>query len=158
MKGVMHYGKKGKLSPRFIGPFEILYRIGTLAYRVSLPPSLAAVHNVFHVSMLRKYISNPSHILDFEPLRLASDLSFEERPEQILAREERRLRTRDIPMVKVRWLNHSEEEATWEAETDMRTRYPDLFGTYLDFEGEIYFKERIIVTPRISSYINRMHN
>ncbi|XP_073129033.1 uncharacterized protein [Henckelia pumila] len=158
MKGVMRFGKKGKLSPRFIGPFEILDRIGTLAYRVALPPSLAAVHNVFHVSMLRKYISNPSHILDFEPLRLASDLSFEEGPVQILAREERRLRTRDIPMVKVRLLNHSAEEATWEAETEMRTRYPDPFGTYLDFEGEISFKGGRIVTPRISSYINRMHN
>ncbi|XP_073121354.1 uncharacterized protein [Henckelia pumila] len=128
MKGVMRFGKRGKLSPRFIGPFEILERIGTLAYRVALPPSFAAVHNVFHVSMLRKYISNTSHILDFEPLQLASDLTFEERSVQILACEERRLRTRVIPMVKVWWLNHSKEEATWEAETDMRMRYPDLFG------------------------------
>ncbi|XP_073131928.1 uncharacterized protein [Henckelia pumila] len=112
MKGVMRFGKRGKLSPRFIGPFEILGRIGTLAYHVALPPSLAAVHNVFHVSMIRKYISNPSHILDFEPLQLTSDFSFEERPVQILALEEQRLRTRVIPMVKVLWLNHSEEEAT----------------------------------------------
>ncbi|XP_073121402.1 uncharacterized protein [Henckelia pumila] len=127
MKDVMCFGKRGKISPRFIGPFEILERICTLAYRVALPPSLAAVHNVFHVSMLRKYISNPSHVFDFEPLHLALDLSFEERPVQILEREERKLRTRVIPMVKVRWLNHSEEEATWEAESDMQKHYPDLF-------------------------------
>ncbi|XP_073153876.1 uncharacterized protein [Henckelia pumila] len=128
MKGVMRFGKRGKLNPRYIGPFEILERIGTLAYRLALPPSLSKVHNVFHVSMLRRYVSNPSHDLDFEPLQLSPELAFEERPVRILAREERRLRTRSIPMVKVQWLNHFEEEATLETEADMRTRYPGLFG------------------------------
>ncbi|XP_042400952.1 uncharacterized protein LOC121990981 [Zingiber officinale] len=127
MKGVMRFGKKGKLSPRFIGPFEILDRVGTLAYRVALPPNLAGVHNVFHVSMLRKYLSNPSHVLHFEPLRLAPNLSYEEKPTQILDRQERKLRNKVIKMVKVKWLNHSEEEATWETEEDMKSRYPDLF-------------------------------
>ncbi|XP_073133323.1 uncharacterized protein [Henckelia pumila] len=70
MKGVMRFGRRGKLNPRYIGPFEILERIGTLSYRLALPPSLAKVHNVFHVSMLRRYVSNPSHVLDFEPLQL----------------------------------------------------------------------------------------
>ncbi|KZV53589.1 hypothetical protein F511_40970 [Dorcoceras hygrometricum] len=84
MKGVMRFGKKGKLSPRYIGPFEILERVGTLAYRVALPPHLSAVHNVFHVSTLRKYMSNPSHVLSYEPLRLAPDLSYEEKPVRIL--------------------------------------------------------------------------
>ncbi|XP_073158866.1 uncharacterized protein [Henckelia pumila] len=128
MKGVARFGRRGKLNPRYIGPFEILERVGTLAYRLALPPGLAAVHNVFHVSMLRRYVSNPSHVLDFEPLQLPPDLVYEERPVRILAREERRLRTRVIPMVRVQWLNHSEEEATWEIEEDMRTRYPELFG------------------------------
>ncbi|XP_073137931.1 uncharacterized protein [Henckelia pumila] len=135
MKGVARFGRRGKLNPRYIGPFEILERVGTLAYRLALPPGLAAVHNVFHVSMLRRYVSNPSHVLDFEPLQLPPDLVYEERPVRILAREERRLRTRVIPMVRVQWLNHSEEEATWETEEDMRTRYPELFGLMAGFPG-----------------------
>ncbi|XP_075524505.1 uncharacterized protein LOC142556895 [Primulina tabacum] len=78
MKDVMRFGKKCKLCPRFIGPFEILDRVGALAYRVALSPSLAGVHNVFYVSMLCKYMSNPSHVLNFEPLQLTSNLSYEE--------------------------------------------------------------------------------
>ncbi|XP_073138213.1 uncharacterized protein [Henckelia pumila] len=86
LKGVMRFGKKGKLAPRFVGPFEILDRVGTLAYRVALPPNLAGVHNVFHVSMLRKYISNPSHVLNFESLQLSPHMTYEERPDLILER------------------------------------------------------------------------
>ncbi|XP_073154045.1 uncharacterized protein [Henckelia pumila] len=123
----MRFGKKSKLAPRFVGPFEILDRVGTSAYRVALPPNLAGVHNVFHVSMLRKYISNPSHVLNFEPLQLSPHMTYEERPDLILERYERRLRNKTIPMVKVRWMNHSEEKATWEAEAYIRTRYPELF-------------------------------
>ncbi|KZV45812.1 hypothetical protein F511_39205 [Dorcoceras hygrometricum] len=100
MKGVIIFGRKGKLSPRFIGPFEILERIGTLAYRLDLPPQLSAVHNVFHISALRKYIVNPSHVLRHEPIQLASDLTYEEAPEKILLRENRKLRNRTIPMIK----------------------------------------------------------
>ena len=80
MKGVMRFGKKGKLSPRYVGPFEILERVGDKAYRVALPPSLSTVHNVFHVSMLRKYISNPSYLLSYEPLELTPDLTYEQKP------------------------------------------------------------------------------
>ncbi|XP_073151841.1 uncharacterized protein [Henckelia pumila] len=143
MKGVVRFGRRGKLNPRFIGPFEILERVGTLAYRLALPPGLAAVHNVFHVSMLRRYVSNPSHVLDFEPLQLTPELAFEERPIRILAREERRLRTRVIPMVRVKWLNHSEEEATWETEADMKTRYPELFRKKITFRKKK--EQRVLV-------------
>ncbi|XP_073133826.1 uncharacterized protein [Henckelia pumila] len=94
MKGVMHFVRRDKLNPRYIGPFEVLERIDTLAYRFALPPNLAAVHNVFHVSVLRKYTFNPSHVLDFEPLQLSPELAFEENPIRVLAHEERRLRTR----------------------------------------------------------------
>ncbi|XP_073119653.1 uncharacterized protein [Henckelia pumila] len=128
MKGVMRFGKKWKLAPRFIGPFEILDRVGALAYRVALPPNLDGVHNVFHVSMLRKYVLNPSHVLSMEPLQLSPHMTYEEMPIQILDRQERRLRNKWIPMIKVRWQNHSEEEATWEADADIRTHYPELFG------------------------------
>ena len=84
MRGVKRFGKKGKLSPRFVGPFEILERVGQVAYRLALAPALAGVHNVFHVSMLRKYISDESHILSYGDLALDSDLSYEERPVQVL--------------------------------------------------------------------------
>ena len=127
MKGVLRFGKKGKLSPRFIGPFEILERVGPVAYRLALPPSLSAVHNVFHVSMLRKYMTDPSHVIDFEPLQLSKDLSYEERPVQILAREVKVLRNREIALVKVLWQNHLREEATWEREDEMRAKHPELF-------------------------------
>ncbi|XP_073120307.1 uncharacterized protein [Henckelia pumila] len=127
LKGVMRFGKKGKLAPRFVGPFEILDRVGTLAYRVAFPPNLAGVHNVFHVSMLRKYISNPSHVLNLEPLQILPHMTYEERPDRIMEKHKRRLRNKTIPMVKVKWLNHSYEEATWETEADIRTRYPELF-------------------------------
>ena len=80
MRGALKFGKKGKLSPRFIGPFEILERIGVVAYRLALPPTLAAVHNVFHVSMLRKYTPDPTHIIEHETLPLREDLSYEDAP------------------------------------------------------------------------------
>ncbi|KAK6148426.1 hypothetical protein DH2020_019338 [Rehmannia glutinosa] len=79
LKGMVRFGKKGKLRPRYIGPFEILDRIGDVAYRLALPPELAAVHNVFHISMLRKYISDPSDIINHEELDVSNNLAYEER-------------------------------------------------------------------------------
>ncbi|XP_073019386.1 uncharacterized protein [Primulina eburnea] len=128
MKGVTRFEKKDKLSPRFIRPFEILENIGALSYRVALPPTIAGVHNVFHISMLRKYMSNPSHVLNYEPLQLTPIMLYDEQPIQILEKQERRLRNKVIQMVKVKWLNYSEEKATWETKMDMRTRHPRLFG------------------------------
>ncbi|XP_075515804.1 uncharacterized protein LOC142550614 [Primulina tabacum] len=89
MKGVMRFGKKDKPSPRLIGLFEILERVGTLAYRVALPPNLVGVHKVFLVSMLRKYMSNLLHVMNYEPLQWTPNLSYEERPTHILDRQER---------------------------------------------------------------------
>ncbi|KZV38462.1 hypothetical protein F511_40669 [Dorcoceras hygrometricum] len=127
MKGVMRFGRKGKLSPRFIGPFQIQERIGTSAYRLALPPDMSVVHNVFHISALRKYVANSSHILRHEPIQLSPDLTYEEVPEKILSRENGKLRSRTIPMIKIQWANHTEREATWEVESDMKRSYPDLF-------------------------------
>ncbi|KAJ0978177.1 hypothetical protein J5N97_013651 [Dioscorea zingiberensis] len=127
MKGVLRFGKRGKLSPRYIGPFEILERVGTVAYRLALPPDLAQVHNVFHVSMLRKYLTDPTKIIEYEPVELQQDLSYEEWPVEILDYKEQKLRNQTIPLVKVRWNNHTGGEATWEREADMKKRYPDLF-------------------------------
>ena len=84
MKGIMRFGKKGNLSPRYVGPFEILDKVGDVAYRLALPPSLSNLHHVFHVSMLRRYISNPSHVLNYEQLELSQDVSYGEHPLKIL--------------------------------------------------------------------------
>ncbi|KAL0548854.1 hypothetical protein IC582_013330 [Cucumis melo] len=127
MKGVLRFERRGKLSPRFVGPFEVLERIGPVAYRLALPPSLSTVHNVFHVSMLRKYVPDPSHVVDYEPLEIDKNLSYVEQPVEVLAREVKTLRNKEIPLVKVLWRNHRVEEATWEREDDMRSRYPELF-------------------------------
>ncbi|XP_022933045.1 uncharacterized protein LOC111439747 [Cucurbita moschata] len=136
MRGVLRFGKKEKLSPRFIGPFEILERVGAVAYRIALSPNLAAVHNVFHVSMLRKYTPDPTHVIEHEMLPLREDLSYEEKPIRTLARDTRRLCNKDIPLVKVSWGNHREEEATWEREEDVRRAYPELFQEISTFEDE----------------------
>ena len=122
MKGVLRFGRKGKLSPRFIGPFEILERVGQVAYRLALPPILSGVHNVFHVLMLRLYISDPSHVIDFKPLRLDKGLNYEEEQVQIVDREVKTLQNREITLVKVLWRNHQLEEATWEREEEMMSK------------------------------------
>ncbi|XP_073033834.1 uncharacterized protein [Primulina eburnea] len=123
----VRFGMKGKLAPRYVGPYEILQRIGTLAYRLALPPSLSGIHDVFHVSMLRKYEPDPSHVLDIFEVQLDPDVSYVERPVCILDRSERKLRSKLIPMVKVQWEHRCVEEATWETERHMRELYPYLF-------------------------------
>ncbi|WMV34138.1 hypothetical protein MTR67_027523 [Solanum verrucosum] len=127
MKGVMRLGKKGKLSPRYIGPYRIAKRIGNVSYELELPQELAVVHPVFHISMLKKCISDPSLILPTESIRIKDNLSYEEIPVQILDRQIRKLRTKEVASVKVLWRNQLVEEATWEAEEKMKKRYPYLF-------------------------------
>ena len=95
-KGVFRFGKKGKLAPRYVGPFEILQRIGEVAYRLALPPHLLGVHDVFHVSMLRKYEPNTSHLLDWHNLSFQENVTYEERPMEILDTKEQVLRTKII--------------------------------------------------------------
>ena len=125
---MVRFGKKGKLSPRFIGPFEIVQRVGECAYRLALPPSLSGVHDVFHVLMLRKYIIDPSHVLDYSGLQLDDLLTLEEYPVHLLDQEERVLRSRSIPFMKVAWSHHSNEDAMWEYEDRMRALHSHLFG------------------------------
>ena len=126
-KGVLRFGKKGKLSPCYMGPYEIVERIGKVAYRLRLPHELARIHDVFHVSMLRKYIADPSHVLRDQLVELKEYLTYEERPVQIVDRKDQVLRNKVIPLVKVLWMNHDREEATWEREDQMQTQYPHLF-------------------------------
>ena len=127
MKGVMRFGKRGKLSPRYIGPFEVLKRVGEVAYELALPPGLSGVHPVFHVSMLKRYHGDGNYIIRWDSVLLDENLSYEEEPVAILDREVRKLRSREIASIKMQWKNRPVEEATWEKEPDMRERYPHLF-------------------------------
>ena len=121
--------KKGKLAPRYVGPFQILERVGPVAYRVALPPNMEQVHNVFHVSMLRGYLQDLSHIIDYQLIALNDNLIYEEKPIQILDRQMKQLRSKVIPIVKVEWQEHYGKKATWEREEEMRQRYLELFST-----------------------------
>ena len=124
---MIRFGSQGKLSPRFIIPFEILERLGEVAYRLALPPSLDGVHDVFHVSRLRRYVRNDNHVLDHTELELRSDLSYTERPMAILDRTTKKLKKQIILLALVSWGRRSPEEATWEREDIIRDRYPHLF-------------------------------
>ncbi|KAK6150629.1 hypothetical protein DH2020_015561 [Rehmannia glutinosa] len=127
-KGLINPKKEGKLSPRYVGPYKILQRIGKLAYRLELPAPYAGMHGVFHVSRLKKYQPDPEHIITQDTPPLMQNLSYIERPIRIIDQQIRQLRKREILMVKVVWQNHNrDEDATWEMEEDMRNQYPELF-------------------------------
>ncbi|WMV26002.1 hypothetical protein MTR67_019387 [Solanum verrucosum] len=127
MKGVIRFGKKGKLSPRYIRPYRISKRIGKVAYELELPQELAAVHLVFHISMLKKCMVDPSLIIPTEDIGIKDNLSYEEISVQILDRQVRKLRTKEVALVIVLWTNQFVEEATWKAKDDIKNRYPHLF-------------------------------
>ncbi|KAA3470452.1 DNA/RNA polymerases superfamily protein [Gossypium australe] len=144
-KKVLRFGRKGKLSPRFIGPYKVLRRVGPVAYQLELPAELSQIHDVFHVSMLRRYRSDPSHVVAVEEIEVNSDLTTEEEPVQILDRDVKVLRKNSVPLVKVLWRNHGMEEATWEPEdvirqgrrSQVRTAEIPPFAFYFDAkEGE----------------------
>ena len=124
---MIRFGKRRKLSPRFIGPFEILKRIGTVAYRLALPPSMSAVHEVFHVSMLRKYTSDPAHVVDWGQIEVDTDETFEEGPVCIVDSRDQVLRRKSVRLVRVLWRHYGVEESTWEREDTMRATYSFLF-------------------------------
>ncbi|XP_028063796.1 uncharacterized protein LOC114267013 [Camellia sinensis] len=127
MKGHMRFSKKGKLIPRYIRLFPILERLGLVAYHIALPPGMEQVHNIFHVSMLRGYLRNPFHVIDYHWIALDEDMMYEAWPMQIIDRLVKQLRNKTISMVKVEWREHYGKEATWEKEEEMRQRYPHLF-------------------------------
>ena len=137
---VVRFGKRGKLSPRFIGPFEIVERVGIVAYRLALPPSMLGVHEVFHVSMLREYTQDPAHGVDWGQIEIDTDGTFEEGPVCIVDSRDRVLRRKTVRLVRVLWQSCGVEESTWEREDKMRATYPFLFrdeGTWL---GRLRFK------------------
>ncbi|CAJ2645706.1 unnamed protein product [Trifolium pratense] len=119
--------KSRKLTSKFIGPYQILKRVGKVAYRIALPPSLANLHDVFHVSQLRKYVRDPSHVIESDDVQVRDDLTVETVPLRIDGREVKRLRNKDIASVKVVWGGPAGENATWELESKMMSSYPELF-------------------------------
>ncbi|XP_022862076.1 uncharacterized protein LOC111382363 [Olea europaea var. sylvestris] len=106
--------------------FEVGEKVGNVAYHLALPPELSAMHDVFHISMLRKYIHDPSHVVNAQSLGVWSDMTYEEVPIRVIERKVRTLRNREVPLVKVQWSRHGKDEATWEREADILAKYPDL--------------------------------
>ena len=138
-KGVIRFRKRGKLGPRFIGPFRVLARVGRVAYRLDLPEELSLIHNTFHVSQLRKCLVDETAVVPLEDIQVDSGLNYIEKPIAILERKTKTLRNKVIQLVKVQWQHRKGSEWTWEAEEEMRTHYPELFAdpAVADFEDEV---------------------
>ena len=132
LKGMQRFQLKGKLAPRYIRPFKILNRRGEVSYQIEFPKEMSAVHNVFHISLLRKCLEFPEKTevfknIDHRTIEINDDLTYPEVPIRILEETYRTTRTRSIMFLKIQWSNHTEEEATWEREDHIRTEFPDLF-------------------------------
>jgi hypothetical protein len=130
---MQRFHEKGKLAPRYIGPYKILERRGELSYKLDLPPKLSEFHDVFHVSQLRKCLQAPNKPktfkeIDQDTIDLNHDLTYRERPIRILEKDVRLTRRRKINMYKVQWSNHSEDEATWEREDYLQREFPELLN------------------------------
>jgi hypothetical protein len=129
---VQRFGIKGKLAPRYIGPYEIKETCGPVAYQLKLPPHMSVIHDVFHVSQLRKCLRLPTEVLPEPELEIEPDLSYQEHPVKVLDQKERSTRARSIRMYKIQWSNHSEEEAIWETEDFLRSHFPDFLPKGID--------------------------
>jgi hypothetical protein len=128
MRGLRHFKVRGKLTPRFIGPFKILEKRGEVAYQLELPPQLSNVHDVFHTSQLKKCLRVPKEQLPMKDLNVKEDLSYEEYPVKILETSKRVMRNKRIKMCNVQWSHLTEEEATWEREEDLKAEFPSFFS------------------------------
>src|SRR6185312_8432984 len=129
-KGVQRFGVKGKLAPHYIGPYPIVERCGPVAYRLDLLAKFSAIHNIFHVSQLKKCLRIPTEAIDSDSIQLESDLTYPEHPIKIIDRKDRITRRTTNRFYKVQWSNHSEEEATWEKVEFLRSKYPDFLNAH----------------------------
>ena len=125
-RGVVRFGKQGKLSPRFIWPFEILERVGIIAYRLALPPSMSGVHEVFHISMLRRYTPDLAHVVDWGEIEVDTNETFEEGLVCIIDSWNQVLRRKTVRLGRVLWQHRGVDESTWEREDTMQATYPFL--------------------------------
>ncbi|GJT12145.1 putative reverse transcriptase domain-containing protein, partial [Tanacetum coccineum] len=126
-KGVVRFGKRGKLNPRYVGPFKVLKKVGAVAYKLELPQELSRVHNTFHVSNLKKCYSDDPLVVLLEGLQVDDKLYFVEEPVEIMDRKVKQLRQSRVPIVKVRWNSRRGPEFTWEREDQFKKKYPHLF-------------------------------
>jgi hypothetical protein len=126
MKGVKRFGVTGKLSPRYIGPFPIQKKCGKVSYKFESPPSLAGVHDIFHVSQLKKCLKATVDVVLPEVAPLDMDLTYPKHPIKILDQKSRVTRRKTITFYKIQWSNYMEEEATWESEDFLRSHHPDF--------------------------------
>ena len=136
--GIRRALKSKKLTSKFIGPYQILKRVGLVAYQIALPPHLSNLHNVFHVSQLRKYVHDPSHVLEVDDIAVKENLTYETYPLRIEDRRSKQLRGKEIPLVKVTWSGASGEDATWELESKMSEDFSALFASG-KFRGRNFF-------------------
>nr|GEY88204.1 putative reverse transcriptase domain-containing protein [Tanacetum cinerariifolium] len=127
-KGVVRFGKRGKLNPRYVRPFKVLEKIGDVAYKLNLLEELSRVHNTFHVSNLKKYHADEPLAVPLDGLYFDDKLQFVEEPVEIVDREVKRLKRSQIPLVNVRWNSKRGPEFTWEREDQFRKKYPHLFA------------------------------
>jgi hypothetical protein len=130
-RGIQRFGVKGKLAPRYVGPFEITEICGPVAYRLQLPPQLAAIHDAFQVSQLRKCIKTPTEIIESQTIDIQPNLSYVGHPIKVLDAKERSTRRETIKMYKIQWNHHTEEEATWETESYLQHNFPDFLQANL---------------------------
>jgi hypothetical protein len=129
MRGVKRFQMKGKLAPRFVGPYPVISRVGPAAYRLELPESMSDIHNVFHVSQLRKCLQVPENHIEAETIQIQKDLQYWEKPVKILDSAIRKTRNSEVRLCKVQWSTEGEEEATCESEDSLRREYPYLFSS-----------------------------